>query len=281
MKHPVRFLLLCTLGGGAVLGAATLYRKPPPPAPFAFPTDELGAIDRDLQVRFAVVPEKDFGIERAYGNQHYLYDPQTPAEISHVAALKARNTEAAFYLMSRALWLRSWDGANYKPIQGPVFLTGVINAPLPRKVNFYPDDGKINLPVIDQDRSSGADGAKTLSSHNPDGTPAPAPTAGKNAPTFNQLQAIGNRVFRMAEDAPVTAKIGLSEPVNASWKVVAVPIRASNAKCLPCHVYQPLGRNPDAPKRTQVEVGDALGVAFYLYRTSEIARAAREKIIKK
>lgn len=66
------------------------------------------------------MPDKDFGIERTYGNQHYLYDPQTPAERSHVAALKQQKTQVAFYLMSRALWLRAWDGAGYKPIQGPV-----------------------------------------------------------------------------------------------------------------------------------------------------------------
>lgn len=286
MKHPVRFVLACTIGGGALLWGATRYSQlKPAPVPFAFPTRELAAIDRYLQVRFAVVPDKDFGIERTYGNQHYLYDPQTPAEHSHVAALKQQKTQAAFYLMSRALWLRTWDGAGYKPIQGPVLLTGKIDSPLPRFVNFVPNfvprDGKHETEIIDQDHAFGAaTSSEDLPSHNPDGTPIPAPTTPANVPTYNALQAIGNRVFELAENAPHTAKIGVSEPINESWKVVAVPIRASNAKCLPCHVYQPLGKNPNAPKRTTVEVGDALGVAFYLYRTGEIAQTQKERALK-
>src|SRR5687767_10589962 len=91
-----------------------------PPKPFHFPLQELAAIDRDLQARFAVVPDKDFGILRTYGRQHYLYNPQTPTEHATIAALKKEKTSVAFYLMSRALWMRSWDGWGYKPIQGPV-----------------------------------------------------------------------------------------------------------------------------------------------------------------
>ena len=277
MKHPVRFVVFCTVISGALLWSATRYFKPKPPAPpFRFPSAQLAAIDRDLQVRFAVVPEKRFGIERTYGNQHYLYDPQTPAELHSVAALKKRDTEVAFYLMSRALWLRSWDGWGYKPIQGPVVLTGKIISLLPRAINFSPRDSSARNPIIDQDDSydtvrkwRGPDDApheNGIITHNPDGKTVPSPTPPKNTPRFNQLQAIGNRVFDLAENAPKTQKIGIYEPVNADWKVVAVPIRASSAKCLPCHVYQPMGTNPQATKRLTVDVGDALGVAFYLYK---------------
>ena len=273
MKEPVRFLVFGTLVCGAVLWGAVRYGnffKPKPAPAFRFPSQELAAIDRDLQARFAVVPTKDFGIERTYGYQHYLYNPQTPKEIASVNALKKQKTEVAFYLMSRALWLRSWDGALYKPIQGPVVLTGKIDAPLPRKVNFSPHDNNVKTAIIDQDNSYGADGFDSpLASHNPDGTAVPAPTAPANVPTFNQMQALGNRVFALAEAAPVTANIGVAEKMNARWDVVAVPIRASNAKCLPCHVYQPLGKNPEATERLTVKVGDALGVAFYLYRTRQ------------
>lgn len=276
MKEPVRFLIFGTIVCGAVLWGAVRYGfmfKPKPKPPFRFPTQELAAIDRDLQARFAVVPTKDFGIERTYGYQHYLYNPQTPAEISSVAALKKQQTEAAFYLMSRALWLRSWDGWGYKPIQGPVILTGKISAPLPRKVNFDPEDNKASEPIIDQDHSSDADEhSSDLASHNPDGTPVPSPTALKNMPTVNELQAVGNRVFEMAEAAPVTANIGVAKKMSARWNVVAVPIRASNAKCLPCHVYNPQGKNPNATERLTVKVGDALGVAFYLYHTRNPTR---------
>lgn len=163
----------------------------------------------------------------------------------------------------------------------PGLLTGKINAPLPRKLNFTPRDNKASEPIINQDESQSiAVTAEGLGTQNPDGTPVPAPTAPPSVPTYNALQTIGNRVFEMAENAPATAKIGVSEPVNQSWKVVAVPIRASNARCLPCHIYQPLGHNPNAPKRTKVQVGDALGVAFYLYRTSEIAQTNKERALK-
>lgn len=237
-----------------------------PPKPFHFPFQELADIDRDLQARFAVVPDKDFGILRAYGNQHYLYNPQTPTERATIAALKKEKTSVAFYLMSRALWMRSWDGWGYKPIQGPVLLTEKLQSPLPRRVNFDPLDNSRKQEIINQERAVGAnDKGQTISLHNPAGTPVPALKSPPNAPSFNTLQLIGNRVFEMAEDAPKTAKIGLNEKLNARWSVVAVPIRASGQACLPCHVYRPLPTNPNAARRTTVEIGDALGVAFYLF----------------
>ena len=270
MKRPVQFVVICSLLAGALLGASVLFRRAPEPAPFAFPSRELAALDHDLQARFALVPEKDFGIERTYGNQHYLYDPQTPAELASVAALKRDKTEVAFYLMSRALWLRSWDGWGFKPIQGPVVLTGPISAPLPRIVNFTPPgDLQANTPIVDQDHGMGADSFRNpgLLSHNPQGTPVPVPPSPPHAPSYNRLQALGNRVFAGAESAPKTARIGIYEPINSDWKVVAVPIRASSSRCLPCHTYQPMGAQFKPPGRLKIDVGDALGVAFYLYKS--------------
>lgn len=289
MKSPVftgaeakrfRFLLVCAFASIAILVLAARYAdKKPKPTPFQFPSQELAAIDRDLQARFAIVPDKDFGIERTYGNQHYLYNPQTPVEMASVDALKKQKTQAAFYLMSRALWLRQWDGWGYKPIQGPVVLTGKITLPLPRKINFDMAKSPVGQEVLDQDHSHSAqsDSSVGLPTHNPDGKTVPSPTPPKNTPTFNQLQAIGNRVFEMAEAAPKTANVGLAQTVNSTWKVVAVPIRASSKKCLPCHVYEPYVQNPKAPqisnakslseRRIKAELGDALGVAFYLYNS--------------
>lgn len=260
-------IALATLASGALLWLAVRYHEAhPPPEPFHFPFQELADIDRDLQARFAVVPDKDFGIERTYGNQHYLYNPQTPTELATVAALKRENTSVAFYLMSRALWMRSWDGWGYKPIQGPVLLTGRIQPPLPRRVNFDTRDDSRKQEVINQDGGFGAtDDRQTISMHNPAGTPVPTPAPPSGAPSFNQLQSIGNRVFEMAEDAPKTAKIGVNEQLNARWRVAAVPIRASQPACLPCHVYNPLPTNRNAARRTKVDLGDALGVAFYLF----------------
>lgn len=252
---------------GTSLWLAARYNAPrKPPKPFHFPLQELADIDRDLQARFAVVPDRDFGILRTYGNQHYLYNPQTPTERATMAALKREKTSVAFYLMSRALWMRSWDGWGYKPIQGPVLLTENFQSPLPRRVNFNPLDNSRKQEIINQERASGAnDKGQTISMHNPAGTPVPALNPPPSAPSFNQLQLIGNRVFEMAEDAPKTAKIGLNEKLNARWRVVAVPIRASQQACLPCHVYRPMPTNPNAARRTTVEIGDALGVAFYLF----------------
>ena len=107
----VRWMLGCTLAGVVLIAGVARYKvvQKRQFTPFTFPTPELAALDHDLQARFAVVPDKDFGIERTYGNQHYLYDPQTSGERATVASLKQQKTDAAFYLMSRALWLRSWD----------------------------------------------------------------------------------------------------------------------------------------------------------------------------
>ena len=267
-------LFTCCAASGALLWIAVRYHavKKPDAPPFRFPTQELAALDRDLQARFAVVPDKDFGITRTYGNQHYLYNPQSGREQATISALKKKNTDVAFYLMSRALWLRSWDGSGYKPIQGPVHVTGKITLPLPRIVNFEPNDYKIAVPIIDQEKAQSHDSLSTggdLPTYNPAGTPISSPTPPPEVPSVNSLQAIGNRVFALAEDAPHSAKIGVSQKVNNRWKVVAVPIRASQTKCVSCHIYEPQKRNPDATTRTTIEVGDALGVAFYLYSVEE------------
>ncbi len=257
----------CGLSGFPLVATWWARTRPNPAPPFAFPTADLAALDRDVQARFAVVPEKDFGIERAYGNQHYLYNPSTPAERATVAALKKQNTEAAFYLMSRALWLRSWDGWGFKPIQGPVSLTGKVKAPIPRQVNFITKDYFTNKNVpLNQEGGYGADGSREegLATHNPAGTPVAAPTPPTHAPRFNQLQQIGNEVFEMVENAPHNARIGANSEWK-NWKIVAVPIRASQKACIGCHVYQPYA-SPKPPGKLKVEVGDALGVAFYAYR---------------
>jgi len=267
LRRTTALAILAIVAMSGTLWLAARYnaaRKPP--KPFHFPFQELADIDRDLQARFAVVPDKDFGIERTYGNQHYLYNPQTPTERATITALKREKTSVAFYLMSRALWMRSWDGWGYKPIQGPVLLTEKLQSPLPRRVNFNPLDNSSKQVIINQERASSADGnGQTIPMHNPAGTPVPELKPPPNAPSFNQLQLIGNRVFEMAENTPKTTKIGLNEKLNTRWRVVAVPIRASSQACLSCHVYSPLPTNPNASRRTTVEIGDALGVAFYLF----------------
>lgn len=241
-------------------------RRPPAP-PFRFPSPELAALDRDMQARFAIVPEKDFGIVRTYGPQHYLYNPSTPAERATVAALRKSKTEVAFYLMSRSLWLQAWDGAGYKPIQGPVVIDEKIQAPLPRKVNFFTDNRTLGKPVLDQEDGFGPEQGLTkqgIPTHNPDGTPVPSPTPPSNAPDTNKLQELGNTVFEAAEGTDATQSVG-DQTTWKEWKIVAVPIRASQEACLPCHKYD-MPRKRPLPGKIKVGVGDALGVAFYMYR---------------
>ena len=248
-------------------GVVVWNQTHPPTPPFKFPSAELAALDRDLQARFAVVPDKDFGIERAYGNQHYLYNPETPAERQTIAALHKQQTDAAFYLMSRALWLRSWDSSGYKPIQGPVAITGKIDAPIPRAIHFSVDKRPSSEGILSQQNAASAEsnGKEGLPTHLPNGQTVPSPTPPSGAPPgVDELQALGNTVFEMAEHAPKTAKVGTSTTWKG-WKVVAVPIRANQKACLPCHTYQPL-ISGKLPGRTKLEVGDALGVAFYAYR---------------
>ncbi len=243
--------------------------------PFQFPTAELAALDRDLQARFAVVPTKEFGIERVSGPQHLLYVPENAREQQTIQNLKKKRTEAAFYLMSRQLWIRGWDGAEFKPIQGPVTLTGAkIHPPLPRAINFsagtdwyLANKRKVN-PVMPQPRN--------LQTNLPgkgdwQGFPVPSPTSPPHAPDPNQLQEIGNQLFAQAEEMPHDKKLGVVETMpKGDWKVAAVPIRASDKACLSCHQVQypswPDSPAPQSAIKRKLVVGDALGVAFYLYR---------------
>ena len=241
--------------------------------PFHFPTPELAALDHDLQARFATVPTHQFGIERVSENQHDLYVPGTKAEKQTISRLRARHTQAAFYLMSRDLWLRVWDGALYKPIQGPICLTGKdLRAPLPRAVNFGPE---IGLP---QAASSGPGGilaqSSRLETHLPGGTPVPSPTPPPGAPRPNDLQSLGNEIFESAEDAARRVPVGaFRKAVPGGWSVVAVPIRASQAACLQCHGHARLSGISDKVSKARLnrrlEVGDALGVAFYIFKQTE------------
>ena len=273
MKSKRRVAAIIVLVAGACLTVPWVYRlmekwradQIAQMAPFRFPSIELAALDRDLQARFAVVPTKMFGIERAYGPQHGLYAPENAHEKQSIANLKKNGTDAAFYLMSRALWLCSWDGWGYKPIQGPVYITRHLDLPLPRKDNFVPEfdaKGKRKEKLFPSQ-------PRDVIAHNPEGTPVPAPTPPVGAPDFRQLQGVGNRVFELAENAHKTQKIGVTAPFGR-WQVAAVPIRASKQACLHCHIYSPMGKDIKNPSgRTKIEVGDALGVAFYLYSRSD------------
>src|SRR5690349_4647419 len=94
-KAVSRAFLVATVCAVAIPLAWNYWLRKPEEKPFAFPFVELAALDRDAQTRFAVVPEKDFGLERI-GPLHNLYSPENPTEFATVAALKKRNLDVAF-----------------------------------------------------------------------------------------------------------------------------------------------------------------------------------------
>jgi hypothetical protein len=56
------------------------------------------------------------------------------------------------------------------------------------------------------------------------------------------------------------------------WKIIARPVRASEASCLKCHHYDETGTLPQAKveeESRRLKIGDALGVVVYAYRDGQ------------
>lgn len=224
-------------------------RRPPAP-PFRFPTAELAALDRDLQARFAVVPDKDFGMGRI-GPLHELYVPISSQEEATISVLKKRQLQAAFFVMSRRVWRKDQGGVRTAPLQGPVYLTppprGFRGRALEEKTVVHANNGIFTAQKI-------------IPFVNPEGTPIPAPPAPADLPSQKELLALGSQVFDTADQSSSSSPVGQTQTLGGGdWRVVAVTVRATDQKCANCH-------NAMQPQREVVEVGDALGVAFYAYR---------------
>src|SRR5690349_11157553 len=102
-RLPSRGFLIVLVAAVAlpILWTNWLARNAPreKPRPYVFPVAELAALDRDLQARFAVVPDKDFGMGRI-GNLHQLYVPENAAEKQTIEKLRKARLKVAFYVMS-------------------------------------------------------------------------------------------------------------------------------------------------------------------------------------
>ena len=213
----------------------------PPAIPYKFPTRELEELDRAVQARFAVVPDKDFGMGRI-GPRHSYFSPIIPQEKQAVAGLQSAKQQVLFYVVGRNTILGQQNYLSFSPVQGPVYITPN------RRVDSFPT---VNL--TSQVRFNSADGVP------------------KDAPTDLQLVAAGRRVF----DDP-TLREGTNSQID-SWHVVARPVLATSEACVSCHnsrapwktadkrVGFTLSRNTN---RDIVSLHDPLGVALYCYRTT-------------
>jgi hypothetical protein len=77
-----------------------------------------------------------------------------------------------------------------------------------------------------------------------------------------ELQAIGRKALEAsARSDRYTASLG-------RWSVDVRPIRANRAACFECHTAEgaPDDRQPGVGRQADLKIGDALGVAIYVYR---------------
>jgi len=215
--------------------------SPHPP----FPTAELAALDRDVQARFAVVVQRDFGYCRIVQPSHDLYKPVSPREKANVAALKAQKLDLLFYTMGRDGWIYE----SFLPlIKGPGFMTGPPNKlPLPVEESVtYCRDGLLrNLGVEELNE--------------------PGNIVRHDLPALVALQEVGYSVVSSGDQNPPVLKSNsqwCALPYG-NWKIVAVPVFATSQKCADCHNhFDPWGSYMDRP----IKVGDPLGSVMYVYR---------------
>ncbi|HEX8237192.1 MAG TPA: hypothetical protein VF600_14635 [Abditibacteriaceae bacterium] len=260
--------VLISLAAVAVVSVATIAyqtssrraaRQREVNAPFQFPHAELASLDRDVQARFAVVPTKGFGVERI-APLHHLYAPHSWVEKQTVAALQKQHLDVAFYVMSRRTWRGEFGPSGHYPVQGPVYITREILEPPPRIKPFSPAPGS-RIDRRDPTRSTIIE-PHNLEQANPDGTPVPLATPPDALPDGRHLGALGKRVFERAEEAELQSRPGMVAATgHGNWRVAAVPVRASHEACVKCH------NGWNWTDKTEIKLGDAVGVAFYVYRS--------------
>lgn len=232
-----------TLALCALAPLVAWWRQPallPPAKAYSFPTRELAELDREVQARFAVVPDKDFGLSRI-GPRHGYFSPLTPREKSVIAALQKSKQEVVFYVVGRNTILKQHNvGSNLSPVQGPVYITP--HAPV-----------QVNADVVPYTQ------ARYFSSNG----------VAKDAPSDKQLIDVARPIF-----ADASIRLGTNTKIN-SWNVVARPVEASSQACVNCHNARITWKTPD--KRTSwslsrsanldiVSLHDTLGIALYCYR---------------
>lgn len=233
----LKFFLATSLLAVLPLGIARWQenqRRNAPKTPYSFPFAELGALDKVVQERFAVVPTDDFGISRI-GKRHESFVPQTSEEKAVVVALKKRGYEVIFYVAGHHYLKGEHSRLGPRFLQGPIFITQAV--PLKKSRDPY----RYFSPL-------GTESA-TLQKNLPDG--GNLLTGPLYKPAFEALNA-----FNRAD--------GTEFSMNG-WAIIARPVRATHPSCVSCHNSNLLGRRFSWDK-SLVQIGDTLGVAMYAYR---------------
>ncbi|BCM90886.1 hypothetical protein IAD21_02749 [Abditibacteriota bacterium] len=245
-RWPSRRFWLFTLGlCAAPLGVAWWRSRPvplPPVIPYEFPTQSLEELDHAVQIRFAVVPDKDFGVNRI-GPRHGYFSPITSQEQQAVNDLRKDNQEVVFYVVGRNTILRQQNWLSFSPVQGPIYITPN------HRVNSAPEVGGRGSQVRFYSQA---------------GVPS-------DSPTDAQLIKISRRVFN-----DPALREGTNGKIN-SWHVAARPVLATSEACVNCHN----SRAPWKNKARQssfvlsrqsnldiVSLHDPLGIALYCYRST-------------
>ena len=232
--------------------ALRLDTRPHPP----FPSAELAALDRDIQARFAVVVNRNFGYSRVFlpAEAHAPYRPLTPHEEADVAALRKQKLDVLFYVMGQSGELATSTPIPAVPvfpilIKGPGFMTGPPNR-LPLSVDQSLTLSETGLSFAGAKNWANTDGALDR----PD------------LPELLELRALGDRILHpeAALSQPGSQWRTLSE---GHWQAVAVPVLASSQKCVDCH-------RTFVPEDQTVRLGAPLGAAIYVFRPLEIGTSA-------
>jgi hypothetical protein len=234
------FMLMALVAAIPLLVARYLEnaRRNAPKTPYVFPVTELAALDQVVQARFAVIPEKDFGVSRI-GKRHEVFVPQTAQEKSVVAALKRRGYEVVFYVAGRGYLKdqRARLGPHF--LQGPIFIT---RPPQVAKVTPY-----TYMPLMPERYTKA-----------PSATPLPGLPGG--GPIVSPLKAPAQEAFWKFETSDGT------DFQAGKWNIVARPVRASSQTCVDCHNSRQMGRGWPFGNAEELKLGDTLGVAMYAYR---------------
>jgi hypothetical protein len=116
-------LLLLTIGlAGLLIVYARSRDREKPKAPYAFPVRELAELDQSVQMRFAEMPTKDFGMSRI-GRRHEMFVPVSVSERAAVADLQRQGWDVVFYVAGRNVLLNRTYPLHPNNIQGPIFMT--------------------------------------------------------------------------------------------------------------------------------------------------------------
>lgn len=240
-RLPSRRFLIVTLGICLTPLIVTWFRRPQPLAPakpYHFPSEQLAALDQAVQVRFAVVPDSDFGLPRI-GPRHGYFSPATENEKAVVSELRKTKQEVIFYVVGRNTILNQRNWLHYSPVQGPVYITPTNALKVAPKTEAYSQTRFLSLNGV-----------------------------AKDAPDDSSLVNTSRRVF---EDA--TLRNGTNDKTG-TWKVVARPVVASSPACVTCHNSRAPQKAKDKRRFTLnrrsnfdiVALGDTLGIALYCYR---------------